>query len=422
MASLGRSVRSEHKDLIHDIALDYYGNRMATCSSDQSVKIWNWSEGKWTCSGKWKTHAASVWKVTWAHPLFGQLIATASFDRTAAVWEEIVHEGGGTHWVKRATFIDSRTSVTDVKFAPKQLGLQLATASADGVVRIYENIDVSNLAQWQLQNFNQIHTKFPSVSSISWSDSLVHPPMLAVACDDESDVESDKLAIYQMDDAKRTWIKINDTSCVVRDAIYDLAFSPTVGRSFLTLACASKDLYIVDTRDAKYDSESREESESSAAEAAGERSGDMSTGPDSDGEGGATAAFDDAHEWLVSVVAKFDDHDSRVWRISWNVLGNVLASSGDDGRVRLWRANYAGVWQPFGSFSGATLPDDVEFANHLAADAAISSSRLDNEQLSRRGLRTKGDSAMQPGAVAAVRKDSAGSRTAAVGARPSARL
>jgi len=29
-----------------------------------------------------------VWKVTWAHPEFGQVLASCSFDRTAAVWEE----------------------------------------------------------------------------------------------------------------------------------------------------------------------------------------------------------------------------------------------------------------------------------------------------------------------------------------------
>lgn len=32
-------VNAEHKDLIHDVAYDYYGRRMATCSSDQYVKV-----------------------------------------------------------------------------------------------------------------------------------------------------------------------------------------------------------------------------------------------------------------------------------------------------------------------------------------------------------------------------------------------
>ena len=36
-------------------------------------------------------------------------------------------DGGQTHWVKRSSLVDSRTSVTDVKFAPKHLGLQLVS-------------------------------------------------------------------------------------------------------------------------------------------------------------------------------------------------------------------------------------------------------------------------------------------------------
>ena len=34
-------------------------------------------------------HSGSVWRVTWAHPEFGQVVATCSFDRTAAIWEEL---------------------------------------------------------------------------------------------------------------------------------------------------------------------------------------------------------------------------------------------------------------------------------------------------------------------------------------------
>lgn len=32
-------INTEHKDLIHDVAFDYYGERMATCSTDQFVKV-----------------------------------------------------------------------------------------------------------------------------------------------------------------------------------------------------------------------------------------------------------------------------------------------------------------------------------------------------------------------------------------------
>ena len=39
MAFEAHSLNAEHKDLIHDVAYDYYGQRMATCSSDQFVKV-----------------------------------------------------------------------------------------------------------------------------------------------------------------------------------------------------------------------------------------------------------------------------------------------------------------------------------------------------------------------------------------------
>lgn len=45
-----------------------------------------------------QTHSGSVWKVTWAHPEFGQVLASCSFDRTAAVWEE---QGKGSKNINR---------------------------------------------------------------------------------------------------------------------------------------------------------------------------------------------------------------------------------------------------------------------------------------------------------------------------------
>ena len=40
---VAREIHAEHKDLIHDVSYDYHGRRMATCSSDQSVKASAWN-------------------------------------------------------------------------------------------------------------------------------------------------------------------------------------------------------------------------------------------------------------------------------------------------------------------------------------------------------------------------------------------
>ena len=36
---VSKSIPVEHKDLIHDVSYDFHGKRMATCSSDQIVKV-----------------------------------------------------------------------------------------------------------------------------------------------------------------------------------------------------------------------------------------------------------------------------------------------------------------------------------------------------------------------------------------------
>jgi nucleoporin SEH1 len=35
---------------------------------------------------------------------------------------------------------------------------------------------------------------------------------------------------------------------------------------------------------------------------------------------------------------------SEVWRIEWNITGTVLATSGDDGSICLWRKNFRNEW------------------------------------------------------------------------------
>ncbi|XP_072943040.1 nucleoporin SEH1 isoform X1 [Epargyreus clarus] len=353
---------ADHKDLIHDVAYDFYGERMATCSSDQYVKVWDTDgKGGWRLTGSWKAHHGSVWKVTWAHPEFGQVLATCSFDRTAAIWEEVGDttasgsEKGLRTWVKRSNLVDSRTSVTDVKFGPKHLGLLLVTCSADGIIRIYEAPDVMNLAQWTLQH--EIPTKV-SISCLSWNPSLsrvnTNPPMLAVGSDEPnvgntSNVQNDKggvcngkVFIYEYSEASRRWTRTDCLSSVL-EPVNDLAFAPNLGRSFHLLAVATKDVRIIKI-------EPLPESSSATTNGCGVR-------------------------FKCEVMAAFEDHYSCVWRVSWNVTGTMLASSGDDCCVRLWKMQYMNQWRCVAVFKNepaggaAPRPRAVTTYTRLAASA-----------------------------------------------------
>ncbi|UYV82009.1 SEH1L [Cordylochernes scorpioides] len=313
------TLNADHKDLIHDVAYDFYGKRLATCSSDQTVKVWDMGEdGQWHNTASWKAHCGSVWKVTWGHPEFGQVLATCSFDRTAIVWEELVTDETNrdkSQWLKRTTLVDSRTSVTDIKFAPKHLGLQLAICSTDGSIRIYEAPDVMNLSQWSL--LHEISCKI-SCSCMSWNPSRVHPPMIAVGSDDTTNAAGPKVLIYEFNENSRRWVK-SETIPSVFDPVNDIAFAPNLGRSYHLLSVATKELRIFSIKQQR----------------------DLN------------AALQTTLPKLeIKGVAKLEEHSTQVWRVCWNITGTILASSGDDGTVKLWKANYRGVWKCISTLKG----------------------------------------------------------------------
>ncbi|XP_074604760.1 nuclear pore complex protein Nup44A [Brevipalpus obovatus] len=323
---LARKVNADHKDLIHDVAYDFYGTRLATCSSDQSVKVFDLDEnGQWHVTASWKTHSAMVWKVNWAHPEFGQVLATCSFDRTAAIWEELPAgsscDPNSSHWVKRASLVDSRTPVKDVKFSPKHLGLLLATCSADGTLRIYEAPDVMTLSQWSV--IHEIPCKV-SLSSITWNPSRIHPPMIAVGSDDRSTSEG-KVILFELCENTRQWVKL-DVISIVSEPVHDLAFAPNVGRSYHLLGIASRDVKIISIKPAQQQQQQAQLNSNNQLSL-------------SSSHQALTPRFD------IQQVAQFNDHGAQVWRVSWNITGTILASSGDDGSVRLWKANYLDNWK-----------------------------------------------------------------------------
>jgi nucleoporin SEH1 len=299
--------KSGHNDFVHDVAYDYYGKRLASCSSDRRIKVWGQGEdGEWEEQSDWEAHRGSVWKLAWAHPEFGQVIASCSFDRTVGIWEEQEKSGGKSTWSKKAELADSRDSVHDLKFAPKHAGLQLATASADGFVRIYEAQDVMNLSQWQLKDEFQAGTY--GATCLSWCQSRFNNPMLVVGTAKE---EEEGVCAKVWENDGRQW-KVAVQLQGHKQEVHDVCWAPDLGRSFHLIATASKDKTLRIWRI----------------------------------EDGDTVAGQ------VQEVAKKTEHDSEVWRVEWNITGSVLASSGDDGTVRLWRCTNEGKWDCISEICG----------------------------------------------------------------------
>ena len=55
-----------HDDLIHDAVLDYYGKRLATCSSDKTIKIFDLDgTDNYKLITTLTGHEGPVWQVSW---------------------------------------------------------------------------------------------------------------------------------------------------------------------------------------------------------------------------------------------------------------------------------------------------------------------------------------------------------------------
>ena len=139
-----------------------------------------------------------------------------------------------TRWVQKAQLTEARKAVTCIEFAPKHVGLRIATGSADGVVRVYEAIDVMNLNHWPMcQCFDADTESELGVTSLSWCTGIFEPPMLVVGG------SSGRVTVWRFSDASRQW-------CIAAELpnhslpVFDVSWAPNIGRSFHLIASSGK--------------------------------------------------------------------------------------------------------------------------------------------------------------------------------------
>ncbi|OCL01285.1 Sec13 protein-like protein [Glonium stellatum] len=285
---------SGHDDMIHDAVLDYYGRRLATCSSDKTIKIFEVEGESHRLTETLKGHEGAVWCVSWAHPKYGNILASASYDGKVFIWRE-----QNNQWQKIYEFALHTASVNLVAWAPHDAGCLLACASSDGNVSVLEFKDNT----WS-------HQIFPAhgigVNAVSWAPAIA--PGALTSASGPATPSMRRFVTGGSDCQVKIWEFNPETGSYVcsntltghNDWVRDVAWSPTVlSKAYIASASQDKTVRIW------------------------------------------TSSNPDLREWKSITL----NVDAVAWRVSWSLSGNVLAVSTGDNRVSLWKERLSGGWE-----------------------------------------------------------------------------
>ena len=316
----------------YDIAYDFHGQRLAV-STDEGLTVY--AKGK---DGNWDEMATVEQKkarvLCWAPPQFGQVLAAASLeDENVFVYEETfdTKSGAGGYRYSMAKKLSLESNPRSIAFKPGSepaLRLTLAVACADARVRVYKASDAMSLSNWKLESEFQLEGKADGATSADAKAGVVEgagggPPGVALAWNPNPfEIPSlvvgrgRALSIWEYYSQQQRWVKVKAFPDH-ESRINCISWAPSMGRSFHLIATGDRAVNIwkltpVDATKAK---------------------------------AGAGWRFD------VGTPNRLRQHQNQVRDVQWNVTGSILASSGDDGQVHLWKRD-SKAWSALKKFVG----------------------------------------------------------------------
>lgn len=280
----------QHTDIIHDIQYDYYGQQLATASSDRTIGIYNVSgthppQRKATLTG----HKGPVWMVSWANPVFGNVIASVGYDRRAIIWKETESK----QWIAIHIIDIHRGSVNTVHWGPREFGALVATGSSDGSIAITSFDNGCWQESYKISNNDNGIAHAMGVTSVSFAPfSYEHPNMILLAsggCDRQVRIWH----CQRVEGTRRNFSLLYTLERVPCEKVADVAFCPSCAASRYVLLASGHDKTVVIHRKPWKDVLSQDDDEQSGSA---------------------------SHGWERSCVTLKDP----VWRLSWSPCGELL--------------------------------------------------------------------------------------------------
>lgn len=310
--SVLHQIDTNHEELIHDSQADFYGKRLATCSSDAKIKIFSLNGNQSKLITELNGHDSAVWNLDWSHPEHGNLLASCSYDRKVIIWQEI-----NGNWEKIKEHKEHDSSVNSVQWAPREYGLMLACASSDCSITILKRTADED---WESRKIQGAHAV--GVNAISWAppissvSTIYRPSSGQPGSGDTSTIMNKPTLVKRFvsggcDSYVKIWKYVEESDKWIEerlldghsDWVRDVAWAPSIGLPKWYIASCSQDKKVVIWTN--------------------------NEGPNN-------------HEWECKTLHEFND---IVWHVSWSVMGNILAVSFGENKVSLWKEDLNGEFR-----------------------------------------------------------------------------
>ncbi|KAF7637729.1 hypothetical protein Mgra_00002704 [Meloidogyne graminicola] len=310
MVSLTSRVETGHRDIIHDAQMNYYGTRLATCSSDHLVKIFEIkSNGQSLPMAELTGHDGPVWQVSWAPPKFDNVLASCSHDRKAIIWREV-----NGKWQKSYEYNQHEASINSISWAYAEYGLTFACCSTDCAISVvqfmgdvWSPVKISN-AHEEVEFFNEVTyiVYIKGCNSISWAPAKRINSVL----DKSEKIDPKRFVTGGNDRLVKIWREETPGNWIIEaelegheNWVRDVAWSPSDSLTS-TIASCGVDGQVIIWRCPNLDA-------------------------------------DDGAKWTSRLLRKYDD---PLWHVSWSLCATVLAVSGADNKVNLFQERLPNQW------------------------------------------------------------------------------